>query len=108
MNFEPLKPLFIAIYRSSHVYLTANASLPPLHLHLRRNITDASPSRVLPVSYRPLTAVRGELGEGYRAVSAAKLADAETVFRSVLHSLLLVTVSSDEEAKEVNAFDHLS
>ncbi|KZS96311.1 coatomer subunit alpha-2 [Sistotremastrum niveocremeum HHB9708] len=100
VNFEPLKPIFLAIYRSSHVYLSANASLPPLHLHLRRSITDSTPSKVLPVSYRTLPAVKAELQEGYRAVSAAKLADAETVFRSVLYSLLFVTVSSDEEAKE--------
>jgi coatomer protein complex subunit alpha (xenin) len=34
-------------------------------------------------------------------VSGNKLPDAQTTFRSVLQGLLLVVVSSDEEAKEV-------
>ncbi|KAF5341885.1 hypothetical protein D9611_001712 [Ephemerocybe angulata] len=37
VNFAPLKPLFVSIYRSAHVYPTTFASLPPLALHLRRN-----------------------------------------------------------------------
>ncbi|KAK7440947.1 hypothetical protein VKT23_016723 [Stygiomarasmius scandens] len=38
VNFEPLKPLFLSIYRSSHTYLSPVASLPPLHLHIRCNV----------------------------------------------------------------------
>jgi coatomer subunit alpha len=49
-----------------------------------------------------LSAVRAELSEGLRAVSGAKLPEAQAIFRSVLQSLLFVTVSSDEEAKEVS------
>ena len=49
-----------------------------------------------------LPAVRAELSEGFRAVSGAKLPEAQATFRSVLQSLLFVAVSSDEEAKEVS------
>ena len=40
--------------------------------------------------------------EGYRFMSGNKLAEAQDVFRSVLHALLLVVLSSDDEAKLVS------
>ncbi|KAI0327228.1 coatomer subunit alpha-2 [Cubamyces sp. BRFM 1775] len=100
VNFSHLKPVFLSIYRSSHVYLSPMASLPPLQLHLRRNPEDSAPSRVLPVAVRTLPSLRAELSEGFRAVSGNKLPEAQTIFRSVLRSLLLVPISSDNEAKE--------
>ncbi|KAK7435504.1 hypothetical protein VKT23_019626 [Stygiomarasmius scandens] len=100
VNFEPLKPLFLSIYRSSHTYLSPVASLPPLHLHIRRNPTESSPSKVLPVAAVPLKQVRATLSEGYRALSSNKLSDAQEVFRSVLKTLLLVVLTSDDEAKQ--------
>ena len=104
VNFAPLKPLFVSIYRSAHVYLTPLASLPPLELHLRRNPAESSPSKALPVAVRTLQSIRTELLDGYRAVSGNKLADAQAVFRSALQSLLLVAITSDEEAKQVCIF----
>ncbi|CAK5274683.1 unnamed protein product [Mycena citricolor] len=100
VNFAPLKPIFLSIYRSSHTYLTPVASLPALQLHVRRNPGETQMSRVLPVVVRSLAAVRSELGDGFRAVSANKLADAQIVFKSVLLQLLLVPLSSDDQARE--------
>ncbi|KZV97955.1 hypothetical protein EXIGLDRAFT_810456 [Exidia glandulosa HHB12029] len=37
VNFAPLKPLFLDIYRSAHLYFSPNASMPSLQLHVRRN-----------------------------------------------------------------------
>lgn len=102
MHFAELRPLFLSIYRSSHTYISPLASLPPLHLHIRRNITESSLSRVLPVAARTLQSVRAELSEGYRFVSGNKLPEAQTTFRSVLQSLMLVTVSTDDEGREVS------
>jgi len=101
-NFALLKPLFLSIYRSSHVYLAPVASLPPLKLHIRRNVGESAPSKVLPVVSRSLQSVQSELAEGYRLVSGNKLADARETFRSVLQTLLLVVISSDDEAKQVS------
>ena len=101
INFVPLKPLFLSVYQSSHTYLSPLASLPPLQLHLRRNLTESSPSRVLPAITRSLASIRSELTEGYRFVSGNKLPEAQITFRSVLHALLLVPVTSDDEAKIV-------
>ncbi|KAJ6495248.1 coatomer WD associated region-domain-containing protein [Mycena sanguinolenta] len=100
VNFVDLKPLFLSIYRSSHTYLTPVASLPPLQLHIRRNPAETSLGRCLPVVVRSLASIRVELSEGFRFVSGNKLPEAQTVFRSVLQALLLVPLSSDDEAKQ--------
>ncbi|KAI9441289.1 coatomer subunit alpha-2 [Lactarius indigo] len=100
VNFTILKPFFVSTFRSSHTYLSPLASLPPLQLHIRRDPTESSLSRVLPVSVQALRQIRAELSEGLRAVSGAKLPEAQAIFRSVLQSLLFVAVSSDEEAKD--------
>ncbi|KAJ7927511.1 coatomer WD associated region-domain-containing protein [Mycena leptocephala] len=100
VNFVDLKPLFLSIYRSSHTYLTPVASLPPLQLHIRRNPAETSLGRALPVVVRSLASIRSELSEGFRFVSGNNLAAAQTVFRSVLKALLLVPLSSDDEAKQ--------
>ena len=102
VNFSELKPLFISTYRSAHTYLSPLASLPPLVLHVRRNPSESAPSRVLPVAVNTITSIRSELSEGFRAVSGNRLAEAQTAFRGALQRLLLVPVSSDSEAKEVN------
>ncbi|KAJ3556387.1 hypothetical protein NM688_g2052 [Phlebia brevispora] len=100
VNFAELKSLFLATYRSAHAYLSPIASLPPLQLDLRRNPSESSPSRVLPVSVQTLASIRADLSEGFRAVSWNKLSEAQAVFRTALQTILLVPVSSDSEAKE--------
>jgi coatomer subunit alpha len=104
INFTPLKPLFLTVYRSSHVYSSPISSLPPLQLHLRRNPEESSPSLFLPVASHTIQSVRAELSEGFRLVSGNKLPEARGVIQSVLQALLLVSVSSDSEGKEVSAF----
>jgi coatomer protein complex subunit alpha (xenin) len=69
-----------------------------LKLHIRRSRQEA---RVLPVAVHSLQSIRSDLAEGYRLVSGNKLTDAQNMFRSVLESLLLVVLSSDDEAKLV-------
>lgn len=108
VNFAPLKPLFIAVYRSAHAYLSPNASLPPLPLHLRRNPSESSPSRVLPVAVKTLQNVKPELLEGYKAVQGNKLPEAQEHFRNVLMNLLLVPITSDAEAADVSTSNHLN
>jgi coatomer protein complex subunit alpha (xenin) len=73
-----------------------------LQLHVRRKQQESSPSKVLPVAARSLQSIRSDLAEGYRFVSGNKLPEAQTTFRSVLESLLLVAVSSDSEANEAS------
>ncbi|KAH8829364.1 coatomer subunit alpha-2 [Flagelloscypha sp. PMI_526] len=100
VNFGPLKPLFLFIYRSSHAYLSPAPSLPPLNLAIRRNPhNDASPSKLRPVSARTLRSIKTQLDETTRLVSENRLEDAKDGFRQVLRWLLLVVLENDEEAK---------
>jgi coatomer protein complex subunit alpha (xenin) len=101
VNFTPLKSHFLSIYRSSHAALSVNPSLPPLQVNIRRNPDEASPTRVLPVVALSLQAVKNMLTEAYGAVAGNKLEDAATMFRSILLSLLLVVVTTDEEAVQL-------
>ena len=64
VNFVPLKQLFLSVYRSSHAYVSPLASLPPLQVHVRRNPSETSPGRVLPVAVRSLSSVR-EIGRAH-------------------------------------------
>ncbi|KZT25720.1 coatomer subunit alpha-2 [Neolentinus lepideus HHB14362 ss-1] len=100
VNFSLLKSFFLSTYRSSHTYFSPLGSLPPLQLHLRQSPSESSSSRVLPVAVRSLQSIRSELTEGFRALSGSKLPESQTIYRSVLSELLLVAVSSDQEAKE--------
>lgn len=63
---------------------------------------------MLPVVVRSLESIRTELAEGYRFVSMNKLAEAQSTFQFVLQALLLVVVSSDDQAKEVGFRDFIS
>lgn len=102
VNFAPLKPLFLSVYRSSRLWLPAAPSLPPLEIPLRRNIDSSEPRNVLPVvslSLQSITA--GELRAAYTAFQKAKFVDAVNIFRSILQSLLLVVTSSPAQAAEL-------
>jgi coatomer protein complex subunit alpha (xenin) len=101
VNFAVLRPLFLSAYRSSHIYFSPLPSLPPLQLHVRRNHDDFSTTKPLPVAARTLQSARSDVTEGCKFVSGNKLTEAQNAFRSVLHSLLFVVVSSEDEAKEV-------
>ncbi|GAA5930239.1 hypothetical protein JCM1841_000612 [Sporobolomyces salmonicolor] len=102
VNFAPLKPLFLSVYRSSRLWLPAAPSLPPLEIPLRRNIDHAEPRNVLPVATLSLQAITaGELRAAYTAFQKAKFVDAANIFRSILHSLLLVVTSTPAQAAEL-------
>lgn len=103
VNFAPLKPLFLSVYRSSHVYIQGNPSLPPIQLHVRRNPAAQATSEVFPVVACSLQSiVSNELQDAYAAVKKAKFVEALALFRSIIQSMLLVVVSTDAQAQEVS------
>ncbi|KAK4702638.1 coatomer subunit alpha, partial [Phenoliferia sp. Uapishka_3] len=102
VEFAPLKPLFLSIYRSSRLYLPGAPSLPPIEICLRRNTDHAEPRSVLPVATLSLQSITaGELRAAYSAFQKAKFADASAIFRSILHSLLLVITTTAAQAAEL-------
>ena len=107
MNFGPLKPLFLAAYRSAHVYVPANASLPPLHFSVRRNPETTEMREVLPAIAFSLDEIKsGELAEANRFFGRGKFAEALASFRTILQKLLLVVVTSEADSEEVRGLVH--
>lgn len=103
VNFEPLKPLFLALWQSSKLYLPGAPSLPDLVISLRRTREQAEARTVLPVATLSLQSITsGALRAAYSAFQKAKFAEAATLFRSILQSLLLVITKSSAEAAEVS------
>ena len=103
--FQPLKPLFLQIYSASKLYVQANASMPPLVVFIRRDPAETDPRQILPVSVKSLqTITGGDLRAAYAAFNKAKFADCLNIFRSILHSLLLVVATSPLEENEVRVF----
>ncbi|GAA5898846.1 hypothetical protein JCM8208_005410 [Rhodotorula glutinis] len=102
VDFAPLKPVFLGVYRSSRLYLPAAPSLPPLEIPLRRNAERAEPRSVLPVATLSLHGITsGKLREAYAAFQRAKFVEAADLFRAILQSLLLVVTSTAAEAAEL-------
>ncbi|ORX38221.1 coatomer WD associated region-domain-containing protein [Kockovaella imperatae] len=102
VNFEPLKPLFMRAYENAHVSVPANPSLPPLVFNVRRNPETTELREVLPFSLYNLHDVKdSELAEASRFFSRGKFAESLAAYRAVLQKLLMVVVSSEQDAQEV-------
>ena len=103
VNFEPLKPLFLQIYQNAHVSVPANPSLPSLSFNVRRNPETVEMREVLPFSPFNLHDIKdNELAEASRFFSRGKFAESLSAYRSVLQKLLMVVVSTEQDAQEVS------
>ncbi|EAU38335.1 coatomer alpha subunit [Aspergillus terreus NIH2624] len=107
VNFTPLKPRFLEVYKASKTYLPATPGLPPLVNYVRRTVDETDTRKVLPIIPRDLETIANvDLQEGYAAMRANKLEEGVKIFRGILHSVLINTVSSEaevEQAKKVLA-----
>ena len=101
VNFAPLKPRFLEIYQASKTYLPATPGLSPLLNYVRRNVDETDPRKVLPIIPRDLESIATvDLQEGYGAMRSNKLDDGLKTFKRILHSLLVNSVSSQQEVGE--------
>ncbi|KAI9927698.1 hypothetical protein ASPWEDRAFT_113778 [Aspergillus wentii DTO 134E9] len=101
VQFAPLKSRFLEIYKASKTYLPATNGLPPLVNYVRRTIEETDSRKVLPVIPRDLETVANvNLQEGYAAMRANKLEDGVQIFKGILHTLLVNTVSSEAEVEQ--------
>ncbi|TIB38407.1 hypothetical protein E3P86_01655 [Wallemia ichthyophaga] len=110
VNFEPLKPLFMEIYQSSRLYAPANANQSPFTVYLRRDPRTTDPKSYLPVTgtLSLQSIASNELQEGYRLFKAGKFVESAAAFKSILIQLLLVSVSSQEETKDIRDIINVS
>ncbi|KAE8136365.1 coatomer WD associated region-domain-containing protein [Aspergillus pseudotamarii] len=101
VNFAPLKPRFLEVYKASKTYLPATPSLPPLVNYVRRTVEETDSRKVLPVIAKDLETIANvDLQEGYAAMRSNKLEDGVRIFKGILHSLLVNTVSSEAEVEQ--------
>ncbi len=102
VNFEPLKPRFLEIYRATRTFLPANAGLPPLVNYVRRTVDETDPRKVLPIIPRDLDSIAsGDLQAGYTAMRQNNLEEGVRIFKKILHTLMVTAVGNQQEADEV-------
>lgn len=101
VQFAPLKDRFLEIYKGSKTYLPASTGLPPLVNYVRRTTEETDSRKVLPIIPRDLETVASvDLQDGYAAMRSNKLEDGVKVFKRILHTLLVNTVSSEGEVEQ--------
>lgn len=101
VNFGPLKPRFLEVYQATKTYLPASAGLPPLINYVRRTIDQTDPRKVLPIIPRDIESLASnDLQKGYTAMRTNKLEDGATIFKGILHALLVNAVSAPAEVEE--------
>lgn len=101
VNFAPLKPRFLEVYRSSKSFLPASSGLPALVNYVRRTIDETDPRQVLPIIPRDLEHLAtNDLQKGYDSMKANKLEDGIGIFKGILHAILVNAVSSEAEVAE--------
>ncbi|KAF9585928.1 hypothetical protein BGW38_010979 [Lunasporangiospora selenospora] len=102
VNFEPLKDQFLSIFQASRTALTGNEGMPSIMVPVRRNPDETEQRKALPVLVKSFQSlISKELQEAYKSTTANKLVEACTLFRAILHSLLLTIVTQPSEAEEV-------
>ncbi|KAL4938007.1 hypothetical protein BDV06DRAFT_201904 [Aspergillus oleicola] len=101
VNFAPLKPRFLDIFKASKTYLSATPGLPPIVNYVRRTVDETDSRKVLPAIPKDLETIASvDLQEGYAAMRANKLEDGVRIFKGILHSILVNTVSSEAEVEQ--------
>jgi len=101
VEFSPLKPRFLEIYQASKTYLPASAGLPPLVNYVRRTLDETNPREVLPLIPRDLEHLAtDDLQRGYGSMKSNNLAAGITIFRGILHAILVNAVSGEDEVAE--------
>ncbi|KAI8597622.1 Coatomer, alpha subunit [Dissophora ornata] len=102
VNFEPLKDHFLSIFQASRAIVTGNEGMPSIMLPVRRNPSESDQRKALPVLVKNFQSlISKELQDAYKATTSNKITEACTLFRGILHSLLLTVVTQSSEAEEV-------
>jgi coatomer protein complex subunit alpha (xenin) len=104
VNFAPLQPRFLEIYRASKTYLPASAGLPPLVNYVRRTLDETDPRKVLPLIPRDLEILTTvDLQEGYGAMRSNKLDEGLATFKRLLHCLMVNAVATQLQVNEAKS-----
>ncbi|KAG1147533.1 hypothetical protein G6F37_002746 [Rhizopus arrhizus] len=100
VQFEPLKPHFLAIYQASRAYTSqvcAAAAVP-----IRRNPESSSPRNALPVTvYSFQNTISTQIQQAYTLFSNGRLAASAQLFKQLIHIALFTVTTSEDETQEL-------
>ncbi|KAG1495626.1 hypothetical protein G6F47_008964 [Rhizopus delemar] len=100
VNFEALKPHFLAIHQASRVYVShacASGTVP-----IRRNPGSSSPRNALPVAvYSFQNTITTQIQQAYTLFSRGGLSAAAQLFKQLIHTALFTVTGNDDEAQEL-------
>ncbi|KAJ3234584.1 hypothetical protein HDU81_001312 [Chytriomyces hyalinus] len=103
VNFAPLKPLFMAIFQSSKVYLSGNASVAPLSIPIHRAAGEESKGgrAMFPYQILSVAGMITKLQEAYTSTAGGKFSQALDFFVNIIQSLLFTVASRRSESDEI-------
>lgn len=98
VNFEPLKPAFMAVYAGGAGSLPTQGNYAPLRAWLQRDEQSQLP--LVAASFPQLVE---SLKDAYRAFTGAKFDDVAQLCLSILHTIPLLAVATKEESDKVKS-----
>ncbi|GME66546.1 unnamed protein product [Ambrosiozyma monospora] len=99
-QFEPLRSRFLEVYQASKLSYPASddaSALPSLRTFIRHDPADDDPTQK-PLPYVPgFDTLEPKLHEAFKLFKGNKLADAITVFRSIIYTIVTLVVYTEED-----------
>jgi len=105
VNFAPLKPLFLAIYKSATIPLPLFPGSSTLESAMQRQSSDpdTKAGTDLPLLCITLQHCTALVNQGYQAVTEGKFIKAKRFFQDALHAIPFLVLSSQSEFADVKA-----
>ncbi|ODQ66953.1 alpha subunit of COPI vesicle coatomer complex [Nadsonia fulvescens var. elongata DSM 6958] len=99
VNLAPLKVRMFQVYKASKAYLPTAEGFSSLPVFIRRTVEETDGSLLLPLvpGYESLS---GKLQLAYKKIWANEPEAAIDLFREIIHTILVLAVSSQEDADE--------
>lgn len=98
INFEPLKPHFMAVSQACHSYIPGTPLCPPTVAPLLRSSNEKETRPRIVYNIESLIA---QLQAAYPIMTAGKFSEAVIAFRQIIHESMLTVVGNEQEAHEV-------
>ncbi|CAL8073183.1 unnamed protein product [Calicophoron daubneyi] len=103
VNFEPYRPLFMALYSASRSVALGLPCTPSQFIYPQRNWKKTSPNTALPTTVTTLNSLLSRLQQAYQQTTKGRFQDAVDRFRSILLSVPLLVVESSTEESEAKS-----
>ncbi|ORX92400.1 Coatomer, alpha subunit [Basidiobolus meristosporus CBS 931.73] len=92
VNFAPLKPLFLTVFRTASTLMSMNPSIVSIRVPIRRSIEETRLEKSAPGVIFTLANLTNRFHLASKLTSDGKFEDAIAQFKGILHTLVLTTV----------------